>query len=723
MDDSDFCSICNSPKQAKSAGSFTQWIATCSCDLKASEEAQKLSVHICTTCGKRIGKGRQGSFTQFIFRADICDCDRPTPAPELVDSFEQSLNDTSELEYANEIELIEDELSVDDNDFPVERYKPIELLGSGTSGLVYKARDRLLNKLVAVKTMNVRSSEQLVKFQEEAKATSILKHESIVKVMDFGVTDSEVPYMVLEYLESCTLEERLSEKERLPWWQVQSIILDMCDALAYAHENGIFHRDLKPGNILLQFDENDNVSVKIIDFGLAKITNKDEEASGEKTGIVGTPYYMSPDQGLGLDFDARSEIYSFGCVLFEMLTGKVPFAGETPLQTLSMHANSPAPRISDLTGIIFLDEIEELVSKCLAKDREKRFSSFVEVRQFVGGISQSGRHEDETEYGDTVSGESVKADNKARLVKTAIVSSFVLLIGAGAYFLYSSYTAALKKAKENKIVIKVESPAKQREVINSLSVPLEDHVFGGTWEIISHKSGEYMAEGKGVTDEDFKKLDLSKKFTRLKIKLSDDVTGEGLVYLKSKPLRSIEIVSTRFNDQGAKNLLLFPKLRTFQLKFSNELTEAGIDEIGKLKKLETIQFWNMRLPKNTLQMVSKLKRLTLVDLGNCKPVPLDGVKELSKLPRLNVLKICGGSQIDDSYGEAFANTTATNFLINGTGVSMKTVKRLAKLKRTKVIRVSLGESITKLSLKTMKEKYPKIGFVAVDIFNTRIPIK
>jgi len=156
--------------------------------------------------------------------------------------------------------------------------------------------------------------------------------------------------MVLDYVEGHSLQAIIASDGTLPWNLCRSIFIELCEALSYAHEHGIFHRDIKPSNILINLLEDGTLTVHIIDWGIAVSmgANSVQETDQARDTIVGTPFYMSPDQGLGRPYDSRSEIYSLGCVLFECLAGTPPFSGETALETLSKHASEEPPRLSEI---------------------------------------------------------------------------------------------------------------------------------------------------------------------------------------------------------------------------------------------------------------------------------------------------------------------------------------------------------------------------------------
>ncbi|HMO19924.1 MAG TPA: hypothetical protein PKC98_03035, partial [Candidatus Melainabacteria bacterium] len=207
MKEADLCPVCKCPRSKAGSGSLTQWIVVCNCDAlsSASEvaaETESLLVDLCRKCGKRISQGRAGSFTQYIFRSDLCACEVPEAyrASLPVDSPEetQALSSSSVIE---EEQIKPDQnllLELDSGNFPLERYEALRHLGRGGGGRVYLARDLLLNKLVAVKLLNSFDEKQIIAFQTEARATSKLNHQGIVRLLDFGVVGDSLPYMVLD---------------------------------------------------------------------------------------------------------------------------------------------------------------------------------------------------------------------------------------------------------------------------------------------------------------------------------------------------------------------------------------------------------------------------------------------------------------------------------------------------------------------------------------------
>jgi eukaryotic-like serine/threonine-protein kinase len=264
-----------------------------------------------------------------------------------------------------------------------DRYKIIGRLGEGGMGVVYVAEHVKLEKRVAVKVLSgefSRRGELVSRFLQEAKAATRIGHENIINVTDFGETGGGEPFIVMELLDGRDLARVVRGETAMSIERTADIITQVCRGVGAAHEKGIFHRDLKPENIFLVDKEARPDFVKILDFGIAKVSALGDEARLTRTGtIFGTAEYMSPEQAEGRDADHRSDIYSVGCILYEMLTGDVPFKGESFMATLQKQlAAAPEPPSKRAPGRV-TPALEAVVLKALAKRRENRFQSLAEL--------------------------------------------------------------------------------------------------------------------------------------------------------------------------------------------------------------------------------------------------------------------------------------------------------------------------------------------------------
>ncbi|MDR3615498.1 MAG: serine/threonine-protein kinase [Candidatus Obscuribacterales bacterium] len=266
------------------------------------------------------------------------------------------------------------------------RYQILSVLGRGGVGVVYKARHMHMDKMVAIKTLlqSVVSddAESFQRFEREARTASSLDHVNIIKIFDFGKTASGLVFLVMEYLGDQTLESLLLEKGRLDIDRFLSISVQICDGLQNAHKHQVIHRDIKPSNIMLLKAEDNEECVKIVDFGLAKLSTPEAAQSVTRTGtIIGTPLFMSPEQCRGLTLDNRSDIYSLGCVFYLMLTGRVPIQGATTLDTLFQHTALRPVSFAALGADLHLPpRLEQVIFKALEKDPDQRQQSMLQLR-------------------------------------------------------------------------------------------------------------------------------------------------------------------------------------------------------------------------------------------------------------------------------------------------------------------------------------------------------
>jgi serine/threonine-protein kinase len=269
------------------------------------------------------------------------------------------------------------------------KYRIIGLIGQGGMGAIYKVHHLLLSKEMALKTFRsyALSPDLWQRFQREAQAIAKLDHKNIVDVFDFGITQDGLPYYTMELLAGQSLSDELKQTGRLAPAVALKIFRQIAEALAHAHRQNIVHRDIKPGNIFLIDEGRGQTSgqqVKLVDFGIAKLaesTTLREEISLTRAGtIVGSPLYMSPEQSLGFSTDHRTDMYSFGCTLYHVLTGKPPFAGRNAFVTMTLHQTKEAPSLQD-SGIdfVFPQRLERMIAKLLAKNPEDRYENFDEI--------------------------------------------------------------------------------------------------------------------------------------------------------------------------------------------------------------------------------------------------------------------------------------------------------------------------------------------------------
>lgn len=329
---------------------------------------------VCDVCGKPIANKAKSDVTRYLSFESRCTC-----VPEDVAAKENA----AMVAAAGEEEQVESkalDLAAAEN--LGERYEVLEQLGEGGMGAVYKVRDKELGKTFAVKMLRpqlVEDGTARKRFEQEAQAASNLTHANLVAVYDYGMGTKGSPYIVMDYLDGKSLGDILQKQGYLDVPRAVDIFVQCAEAIAHAHRKGVIHRDIKPNNIIVEANPNGTDFVKIVDFGIAKIlpTSSEKTRDLTQTGdIFGTPLYMSPEQCLGNKLDAHSDIYAFGCVMYEALTGIAPFNDQNPIKIILKHVNEDAKPISKLANDYSVPaDLEYVVLRCLQKDPENRYEN------------------------------------------------------------------------------------------------------------------------------------------------------------------------------------------------------------------------------------------------------------------------------------------------------------------------------------------------------------
>jgi len=669
----DICPNCKQPKPGGSSGSLTQWIFVCHCaSLKATEPDNYVESHkfqVCRKCRKRVSTGREGSLTQFVFRSDSCRCE----FPEVLDvaiarplGEDQSVSEDPVI-YGDDVEG----LDLPPESFPSERFKPIRELGRGASGAVYLCIDKLLGNNVAVKTLHHLSAEQLLSFQQEARAISRLTHSNIVQILDFGATESGIPYMVLEYLRGVDLETYCAEHGVLPLNVVVNVVNDICSALAYSHSKDIFHRDLKPSNMLV-VEKGSQLSVKLVDFGVARVKFETTTPTVlEGTSVIGTPAYMSPDQMRGISFDQRSEVYSLGCILFELLTGRQIYGGETVMEIVSQHVNAPIPKLDEVAPEFnHPEKLDQILQRCLAKDPAHRYQSMNEVKADLEELSYRSESEDESrtagdgetpsvnrEYTEALqqalwkqaleaNDEVAAAGRRKRVGVPIAIACFLVLcvVGGGIFFFGES-------------IFKTKKVAKTADVLND---PLTDNSF----QINEFNGNYWVFNMRPVSDRSIAEV------TR-KVEGSDRLwfdsgylSPAGILKLKPLKVVAFAIINLQLSDQHFASLKKLKTIKALRLFENPGIADRHLGIIAEMDNLEELFIRSSKITDDGIALIGGMKNLKYLSLDRCTKLTdksLDTLEKMTNLERLSLTK---------------------------TRVSLAGVRRVAKMKNLNTICVS-----------------------------------
>src|SRR3954449_6178217 len=422
-----------------------------------------------------------------------------------------------------------------------DRYRLEARIGSGGMSTVYRAQDTVLERPVAIKLMNrevAADSDQLERFRREARAVAQLSHPHIVTVIDYGEDDGR-PYIVLEYVGGETLKQRIRRCGRLPVAEAVAYAIEIARALGCAHDSHIVHRDVKPQNVLID----DEGTAKVTDFGIARsLTEEGLTADGR---VLGTTDYVSPEQALGHDVGPQSDLYSLGIVLYEMLTGDVPFQGENQVAVAMKHVREDLPDVQVRRPQVS-SALAAVVDNATAKDLDRRYQDDAELiadLEDVLGI--------ETQRSGQATGEAtavlrtLPANSRRRVpwrvLHPARILALLAIIGAVAAVVLV-FMATDKRAERGTGTRNVKPPPGLKSVSLGQSRAKDFDPFGG--------DGEHSAEAKAVVDQDTNSTWSTEQYEGGVI---NNKPGVG-IYVDAKPgvaARAIDVISPTHGWQGA----------------------------------------------------------------------------------------------------------------------------------------------------------------------------
>jgi serine/threonine protein kinase len=366
----------------------------------------------CPRCGKKEPERvARGSMTSWIFDFGLCRCPQAPTAPDVNSNRPRAIervfadrlpepSDLNPVHFADNPDLNASSppgqlREIAAGTVLAGQYKVLNKLGIGGMGDVYRCEELALNRFVAVKILRadlVANAVLLSRFQREAKAVAMLEHPNIIKMHNFLFDESGRPLMVMELLNGVSLSEFLAEGP-LPLLRTRRIVAQICDALMHAHNHKVIHRDLKPNNIVVLNPGRENETIKLLDFGIAKIAGDPSLKATETGDVIGSPEYMSPEQCLGKAIDARTDQYSLGCLIFEMMTGQTPFVRESKVAIVMAHVHDAAPSMAEVCDKQIPADIEGCVARLLKKRPQDRFRSEEAVKNIFLGESKSAHAE------------------------------------------------------------------------------------------------------------------------------------------------------------------------------------------------------------------------------------------------------------------------------------------------------------------------------------------
>ncbi len=527
-----------------------------------------------------------------------------------------------------------------------DRFEIYEKIGSGSTGTAFLARDRTLDRKLAIKVLNAdRLSEaDVVKLHREARTTCRLKHPNIVEIYDFIMTDDNRPVMVMEYLEGVSLEKYLDEHGPVDLDDAIPLFRQICEAMEYAHGQGILHRDLTPGNVILRSTASGAFDIKILDFGIAKIDRIDDLRISHSGVLIGTVTVISPEQARGHATDARSDVYSMGCLMFKVLTGRFPFEGDTPMEIAYRQINDKAPTLNSVAPEQkFSIEIEQIIARALAKTPDDRFPSMSALEQQLGSILCVGEADGIqkevaspnfqlfNEIEQQTTGDTAGTSKKG--VSPVVGTALVVMLALAALGLFISPTT-------NQISDQHPLSEDQNKILTLGGLPLrssEDTIWyllnDQKWRRVPKLDDTVIAELASPQRAEVKRINMRKASF-------DSIRLQKLLELN---IVSLDLRDTLTDDATLRVIARFPSVRALMLSGCKNVTNEGIKAIAKLPNLTALNIGGTGITDEVIPALVKNKSLRHLNIEDNKLITDAAVAPLVTAQQLESLDISATS--------------------------------------------------------------------------------
>lgn len=500
-------------------------------------------------------------------------------------------------------------------------------------GVVYKATDTLLDKIVALKVLTKRVSDQAaLRFQAEAKAAGKLNHPNIVKILDFGISEEGEPYMVQEFVEGTNLAELL-QPNGLEIEHALGLFDQICSGLAHAHDSGIIHRDVKPSNVIVTKTD-DQPLAKLTDFGIAKLVEVNQNLTSTGA-MVGSPLYMSPEQTRGDAIDARSDIYSFGCLMYETLSGRPPLKGDTSMETARMCLSVVPPALSAVAERSIPSDLDNLVAKCLEKEPSRRYQSINELAEALHSLPE-------------VETESAIADSNrpggTGINKIAIAIAVVSIIGVGGFYAYS---ANQPPVADQTIPTEIKDPATVENVTSMMAEIAREHNTDVRENTFQPKNPNEIRIVNVTPDTLNQLADRYPNLHTLELHAGKNFDGRNLKALTSLPhLTYLKLSELPLKDSAIGELASLKQLTRLKFDFITSLDGSGLSVLSQMK-LHEISYTYCMLNESVISNIAKTKAEVLSFKGS-SGATATSLAPLRNMPSLRILAIENMNLVDSA---------------------------------------------------------------------------
>lgn len=564
-----------------------------------------------------------------------------------------------------------------------DQFEFLELIDSGGMGVIYKARNITINQIVAIKMIQAGSLEDrhVQRFKQEARALSNLNHYNIVQVKDFGFTENEQPYMVLEFVDGETLSQYIKNRQPISLDKFKSIFTQVIEALTHAHERGVLHRDLKPSNIMIKTATDGAPLVKIVDFGIAKMLTAELNSAFTQTGeAIGSPAYMSPEQISGSQQDARTDIYSLGCVMFEALTGAPPFQAENSVDLAFRQMNADIPDVRATANQKVTESLAAVVTKCLQKDPNQRYQSMALLGTALSDAELAER----------------PVDYNPLLKRSVIYASAVLMIFiAGSMTYLMSERSAQSEKKE--LDEQKQRVAFDLDVHNSVTYSSPNDFVQRF--IRDHRDNEDMSIMDACNDDAL--IEFTKgNFATKRINLGNsDVKGPGLAYVIRLPkLERLEMQRSSLTDRGLLEISKMKGLKHLSID-ADKVTAVGFGYLRDLPQLKLLSARDVNADDKGLTNICKILSLESLNFDGNPNVTAAGYSHLPELKKLELFSIKEIRVTDRLIDSLLQMKSLKRVYFDSTDITDNQLKLLSKSKTLTEVHLENSSNISAAGLK------------------------
>lgn len=627
-------------------------------------------------------------------------------------------------------------------------YRILRLLGEGGMGAIYEVEHVHFTKRFALKLLTKASVTETdwLRFKQEAKALSKLPHENIVQVNDLGI-DKGVPFYVMELVKGESLRRKLKDRGKLSMKESLTIFEKLASTLAYVHENGIIHRDIKPDNIMIisQTKQTDGgtkheLGIKLVDFGISKLSNPDTPGLTRAGEVFGSPIYMSPEQCIGQKVDGRSDIYAMGCALFECLTAKSPFLGKNAAETITKKLSDQPPLLNDAApDQNFPIELEELVDSMLAREPEQRPESAARVAAKLRKIRKAlldGPPESTARRPVRTSQHQVPTQQNRRrfdveVTQTNLSSGLGLKMAIAAICLLALtllivFVALLAPPAPKKD----ESSRTHAEEVNSFKMTKEDEtnsvVYRTHTEYATPPDWDFLGKapfltklkpnGEIVLNFPTKGTIGKYKFSIVGVRNSEKLEATGSQTLPKDTLVYFQPRDDLFNRPYLLRKLQDGSITDLDCDKTEMFNCDCLEEITHLKSLKILHLNQTNINNQCLPKLNSLKSLEKIEL-NISALDDDEIAKLKILPNLRYINIAGRKSRSKTIAALASSKQLRTLILDGCPLSDQDLINISKIKG--LLRLDIGSvAPSSQNLKAL-QKLPNLQ--AIDIRDCTIP--